>query len=76
MKILCITDQFEGSDHSSIEGIFGRYLRELCGSLYGIFYRGTRLPADVRVTNIYIPYRYKRYGMTEVLAQVPSHGGY
>lgn len=29
MKILCVTDQFEGSNHSAVEGIFATHLRRL-----------------------------------------------
>ena len=66
MKILCITDQFEGSDHSSIEGIFGRYLRELC-EVYMVYFTRDSTSGRREGDKIYIPYRYKRYGMTEVL---------
>ncbi len=65
MKILCITDQFEGSDHSSIEGIFGKRLQELCEVSIVFF---TRTASCRREGNkIYIPYRYKRNAPTKVL---------
>src|SRR5271157_5238627 len=68
MKILCITDQFEGSDHSSIEGIFGRYLQEWC-EVFLVFF--TRADSCRREGNkIYVPYRCKRSGPTKVLSKL------
>ncbi|MGO9951519.1 MAG: hypothetical protein ACLPN1_04825 [Dissulfurispiraceae bacterium] len=66
MKILCITDQFEGSDHSSIEGIFGRYLREWC-EVYMVYFVRDANSGRREGDKIYIPYRYKRHGLTKVL---------
>ncbi|MDP3111003.1 MAG: hypothetical protein Q8M71_02725, partial [Thermodesulfovibrionales bacterium] len=60
MKILCITDQSENSNHSSIEGIFGTYLKERC-EVYLVYFSKTPGQSIIKDANkIYIPYRYKR----------------
>lgn len=62
MKLVCITDQFEGSDHSSIEGIFGGYLQAHCDVLLVYFSRERREPYhDGR--RLILPYRFKRNGV-------------
>lgn len=61
MKLVCITDQFEGSDHSSIEGIFGGYLQAHCDVQLVYFSRERREPyCDGR--RLILPYRFKRHG--------------
>jgi len=59
MKILCITDQSENSDHSSIEGIFGTHLKELC-TVYIVYFTKTSGNSYIKENKIYIPYSYKR----------------
>lgn len=69
MKILCITDQFENSDESSIEGIFGTHLKELC-TVYIVYF--TKTSDSIRITKnkIYIPSSYKRKNIIEELNKV------
>jgi len=66
MKILCITDQFEGSDHSSIEGIFGKYLQKWC-EVSTVYFISDSASGCRRGDKIYIPYRHKRHGLMEAL---------
>lgn len=67
MKILCITDQSENSNHSSIEGIFGTYLKERC-EVYLVYFSKTPGQSIIKDANkIYIPYRYKRKNLCKEL---------
>jgi len=59
MKILCITDQFEGAVHSSIEGIFGGHLREYCDVMLVYFSRDA-VASRRDGERIILPYRWKR----------------
>ncbi|KAF0144502.1 MAG: group 1 glycosyl transferase [Nitrospirae bacterium] len=67
MKILCITDQSENSNHSSIEGIFGSYLKERC-EVYIVYFSKTLGQSIIKSNNkIYIPYSYKRKNICKEL---------
>jgi len=67
MKILCITDQSENSNHSSIEGIFGTHLKERC-EVYLVYFSKTLGQSIIKDTNkIYLPYRYKRKNLCDEL---------
>ncbi len=70
MKILCITDQFEDSNHSSIEGIFGTYLKEWCEKVYIVYFTRTSDSIRIKENKIYIPYSYKRKNITWELNKV------
>ena len=70
MKILCITDQFENSNHSSIEGIFGTYLKEWCEEVYIVYFTRTSGSIRIKENKIYIPYSYKRRNITGELNKV------
>jgi len=69
MKILCITDQFENSNHSSIEGIFGTHLKELC-TVYIVYFTKTSGSIRIKENKIYIPYSYKRKNITGELNKI------
>lgn len=72
MKILCITDQSENSNHSSIEGIFGSYLKERC-EVYIVYFSKTLGQSIIKSNNkIYIPYRYKRKNLCKELNKLIS----
>ncbi|BCB97296.1 hypothetical protein JZK55_22180 [Dissulfurispira thermophila] len=70
MKILCITDQFENSNHSSIEGIFGTYLKEWCKEVYIVYFIKTSTNVSIKENKIYIPYSYKRKNITRELDKI------
>lgn len=69
MKILCITDQSENSDHSSIEGIFGTYLKEWC-EVYTVYFIKTSDTISIKENKIYIPYSYKRKNIAGELNKI------
>ena len=72
MKILCITDQSENSNHSSIEGIFGSHLKERC-EVYIVYFSKTLGQSIIKSNNnIYIPYRYKRKNLCKELNKLIS----
>lgn len=67
MKILCITDQSENSNHSSIEGIFGARLKERC-EVHLVYFSKTLEQGIIKDNNkIYIPYSYKRKNLCKEL---------
>jgi len=66
MRILCVTDQYAGSCHSSIEGIFNGPLRESCDIQIVFFSRECKVA--IREDNRFvIPYRYKKRGAAAFL---------
>ena len=69
MKILCITDQFEGSDHSAIKGIFEKYLLEFC-EVYVVYFSKNIQEIRKCGTNIYVPYAFKRQDIIKELNKV------
>lgn len=63
MRILCITDQFEGANHSSIEGIFGGHLARLCDVYLVYFMKDKQHVARIEGNRIFLPYSAKRKGI-------------
>lgn len=58
MNILCLTDQFDGAQHSAIEGLFGKYLADRAGVRLVFFSRA--LPrGTARGNRILLPYACK-----------------
>jgi glycosyltransferase involved in cell wall biosynthesis len=66
MNILCLTDQFDGSDHSAIAGVFGKYLPDRAEVWLGFFDRSCRRAA-VRGRRIVLPYACKRRNLLRAL---------
>jgi glycosyltransferase involved in cell wall biosynthesis len=66
MKILCVTDQFENSNHSSVEGIFGNHLKTLADVQVAYFSRGGK-SSVLRDHKIILPSRVKRHDMCREL---------
>jgi glycosyltransferase involved in cell wall biosynthesis len=67
MNILCLTDQFDGSDHSAIEGIFGKYLAERAGVRL-VFFSRSLTRGVARGERIVLPYAGKHRGLLRELA--------
>jgi glycosyltransferase involved in cell wall biosynthesis len=67
MKILCVTDQLEGSRESLIEGIFRGGLREQCQVYLVNFSRELRQP-ELSGYDIRLPYGCKRRGAAARIA--------
>ncbi|MBI5583534.1 MAG: glycosyltransferase [Deltaproteobacteria bacterium] len=66
MNILCLTDQFDGADHSAIEGVFGKYLAERAEVQLGFFDRSADRAA-IRGKRIVLPYACKHRKMLRTL---------
>lgn len=73
MKIVCVTDQLDGADHSSIEGIFGRHLRELCDVTL-VFFSRERGETVREGNRIIVPYAWKRRSLCAELDRFISLG--
>jgi glycosyltransferase involved in cell wall biosynthesis len=58
MRILCLTDLFEGSDHSAVEGLFGRYLAERA-EVRLVFFNRSLTGGTRRGDRIILPYSCK-----------------
>jgi glycosyltransferase involved in cell wall biosynthesis len=71
MNILCITDQITGSDHSSIEGIFGGYLRQLCPVTIVYFSKDSTAPY-LDGHDIVIPYK-RRGNLFETIYRLTNN---
>jgi len=69
MKILCITDQFENSNHSSIEGIFGIYLKETC-EVYTVYFSKFLKHSNISENRIHIPYSSKRKNVCNEISKL------
>ncbi len=58
MNILCLTDQFDGAQHSAIEGLFGKYVADRAGVRLVFFSRA--LPrGTARGNRVILPYACK-----------------
>lgn len=66
MKVLCITDQYQTSKESLIEGIFRGALRQHCTIFVVVFSREAR-EVTLDGNEICLPYRYKKRGAAGVL---------
>lgn len=69
MRIICITDQFEGSNHSSIEGIFGTYLSEYC-QITLVYFTEKSDNSRQEGNRIYLPRTCKRRGIVSELQKI------
>ncbi len=67
MRILCITDQFEGSEHSSIEGVFGSHLLGMCEVRIVYFSREGAARRDAN--KLTLPYTFKRGNICAEIAR-------
>ena len=61
MRILLITDQNQGSDHSAVEGLFARHLKKYCEVDLVYFSKEIRSP-QVSGSNFILPGRMKKRG--------------
>jgi Glycosyl transferases group 1 len=66
MNILCITDQFEGSNHSAVEGIFGKYLSALC-RVFLVFFSRELKKGRMEGNRIVLPYSFKHRNILKEL---------
>lgn len=66
MEILCLTDQLDGSEHSAIEGIFGKYLPAYAGVRLVFFDRGIKQGTS-RGRRIVLPYAWKHRDICRAL---------
>jgi glycosyltransferase involved in cell wall biosynthesis len=66
MNILCLTDQFDGSNHSAIEGIFGKYLPEYAPVRLVFFDRSLKKGFS-RERRIILPYSCKHRDICRAL---------
>jgi glycosyltransferase involved in cell wall biosynthesis len=70
MNILCITDQNADSDHSSIKGIFGGYLRQFCPVTVVYFSKEATTPY-IDGSDIVLPYK-KRKNLFETIDRLTN----
>ena len=75
MRILLITDQNQGSDHSAVEGIFGRHLKKYCEVDIVYFSKEIRSP-QVYGSNLILPGRMKKRGTFEGLRTITDPAQY
>lgn len=75
MKILCISDQFEGVSHSAIEGIFAQHIQSYCESDIVYFSKIKREP-ERHGYKIILPYSTKHRGFLRALSVVASVDSY
>lgn len=69
MRILVITDQYEGARHSAIDGIFNRYLKDQAEVDAVYFSRESKLPEHTG-ERIVLPHRYRRRNVVKGLQGV------
>lgn len=74
MKILCISDLLENSDHSSVNGIFGSNLYNTCSC--DVVYFSKRNKQHRNNNKIIIPYRAKRKGLIKLLSSQIDFNSY
>lgn len=69
MKILCVTDQFETSRQSAIEGIFKERLREY-HTVFIVYWSRELKSPRISGYDLYLPYRYKKRGSASIIEKL------
>ena len=76
MRILLITDQYRGSDHSAIEAIFGRHLQRNAEVERVYFDRGIARAEHADDGRLFLPHRCRRNGLLNALSTVVKPADY
>jgi glycosyltransferase involved in cell wall biosynthesis len=76
MRILLVTDQYRGSDHSAIEAIFGRHLQRVATVERVYFDRGIDHAEHTDDGRLYLPHRCRRSGLLRALSAVAKPADY
>lgn len=76
MRILLVTDQYRGSDHSAIEAIFGRHLQRVATVERVYFDRGIDHAEHTDDGRLYLPHRCRRSGLLRTLSAVAKPADY
>ena len=66
MNVLCLTDQFDGSQHSAVEGIFGKYLQAYA-QVWLVFFDRSLQKGFSRDRRIVLPYFWKHRDICRAL---------
>jgi glycosyltransferase involved in cell wall biosynthesis len=76
MRILLVTDQYRGSDHSAIEAIFGRHLRRGATVERVYFDRDIAHAERTDDSRLILPHRCRRSGLLQALGGVVELSAY
>ncbi|MEJ2480964.1 MAG: hypothetical protein P8Y78_12510, partial [Acidihalobacter sp.] len=76
MRILLVTDQSRGSDHSAIEAIFGRHLPRVAAVERVYFDRDIHRAEVADGGRLYLPHRCRRSGLLKALRTVVKPADY